>query len=273
MYIVDKIYNFFIYGIWEIDINRLNKPKAALLKFVRLIYLLVDEIMNGQLTMRAMGLVFTTLLSLVPLLAVAFSMLKAFGVQYAISDTLYNFLSPLGPKADEITAKIIEFVDNIKVGVLGSLGLIILLYNVISVMKKIEDAFNYIWKTKKSRPFFRRFSDYMSVLLVGPVFIYSAIGITASMKSNVFLQKISSIEIFGSFIDNIFLIMPYVFVCAAFTFVYIFIPNTKVQFSSALIGGIVAGFIWQSAGEAFASLVVSSTKYDAIYSGFAILIM
>jgi membrane protein len=184
-----------------------------------------------------------------------------------------KFLAPLGAKGEEITIKIIGFVENMKVGVLGSLGLAMLIYTVISVIQKIERAFNSIWKINKTRSLARRFSDYISVIIIGPVLIFSAIGLTASFMSNTIVQKIVSIEPFGTLFYFGAEISPYIIVCAAFTFLYIFIPNTKVQFKSALTGGILAGVLWETAGWAFASFSVSSTRYDAIYSGFAILIM
>jgi membrane protein len=270
----NRVANFISIDLWKIDVSKLSPLKTIAISFLRFLYLITVEILEGQLAIRAQSLVFTTLLSLVPFLAVTFSMLKAFGIQHAQADTLYNLLTPLGPKASEITGKIIGFVDNIKVGVLGSLGLALLIYTVISVIQKIEDAFNYIWRTKVLRGFFRRFSDYMSTLLVGPLFIYAAIGLTASMKSNAFVQKIESIEVFGTFINVAFQIIPFVFVWLAFTLIYYLVPNTEVKFRSALFGGVTTGVIWQTAGYAFATFVVNSTKqYDAIYSGFAILIM
>jgi membrane protein len=232
-----------------------------------------NELTDEQLTLRAMSLVYTTLLSLVPLLAVSFSVLKAFGVHTRIEIFLYHMLEPFGPKGIDLSVKIISFVENVKVGVLGSIGLSLLFYTVISLIKKIESSLNYIWKIKRPRSFARRFSDYMSVILLGPVLIFSAIGISASVMSSVVVEKLVAIEPFGTFVYTASKIMPYVLVCAAFTFIYIFVPNIKVRLKSAVIGGICAGMLWKTLGWAFASFIVTSTKYTAIYAGFAILIM
>jgi len=216
----------------------------------------------------------TTLLSIVPLLAISFSVLKAFGVHNEfVEPFLLNFLAPLGPRGEEITVKIIGFVENMKVGVLGSLGLAMLIYTAVSVIQKVEKSFNTIWKIRKTRSLARRFSDYTSVIIIGPVLIFSAIGLTASFMSNAFVQRIVSIEPFGTVFYFFAEKAPYIMVSAAFTFIYIFIPNTRVKFRSALVGGLLAGILWEAAGWAFASFIVSSTKYAAIYSGFAILIM
>ena len=244
--------------------------RHAALTILRLLYVMVQEFFEGQLILRAMGLAYTTL---VPLLAVSFSVLKAFGVHNQLEPFLYNFLIPLGPKGEEITLKIIEFVENMKVGVLGSIGLIFLIYTIISLIHEIEEAFRYIWKITRTRSFTRRFSDYMSIILIGPVLIFSALGLTASIMSTTVVQKMMAVEPLGMAVSYAGKSLPYIFVCSAFTFIYIFIPNIKVKLGSALVGGILAGVLWQTTGWIFASFVVSSTRYMAIYSGFAIVIL
>ncbi len=270
-----KRFLFFLkHDLWEIDPDSLNKYNAFIVKTLRLLNVALREFTEGQLTLRAMSLVYTTLLSIVPVLAISFSVLKAFGVHNEVAEPLLlKFLSPLGPKGEEITRQIIGFVENIKVGVLGSLGLGMLIYTVVSVIQKIESSFNSIWRIKKTRSLARRFSDYVSVIIIGPVLIFTALGLTASFMSNTFVQAIVSIEPFGTAFYYIVGKAPYIIVCGAFTFLYIFIPNTKVKFKSAFVGGLLAGILWETAGWAFASFVVSSTKYAAIYSGFAILLM
>ena len=273
-YSIKKLSNFFTRKVWEMDIAAFGTYKTFLIKSLRLFYVALREFTEGQLTLRAMSLVYTTLLSIVPLIAISFSVLKAFGVHNQVVEPfLLKFLAPLGPKGEEITFNIIGFVENIKVGVLGSFGLALLFYTVISGIQKIEKAFNYIWRIEKSRSFARRFSDYISIVLVGPVLMFLAIALTASLTNNTIIKKLISIEPFGTFFYFVAEISPYIFVSAAFTFLYIFLPNTKVKFGSALVGGIFAGVLWETTGWAFASFIVSSTKYAAIYSGFAILVM
>lgn len=259
--------------IWESDLTRASPAKIWLIRVLRVAGALHREFSRGELTLRAMGLVYTTLLSLVPLLAVSFSVLKAFDVHNQIEPVLANFMAPLGDKGVEITANIIGFVENMRVGVLGSLGLAVLIFTVVSLVQKIENAFNSIWHDTPTRSVLRRFSDYLSVMLVGPVLVFSAIGLTASMVSNRLVQKILAIEPFGTAFYLAGQVMPYLLIIAAFTFVYIFIPNTKVRLSSALTGGVIAGILWKTAGWGFAVFVAHSANYHAIYSGFAIVII
>ena len=247
--------------------------KVLLIRVLRVFYVVIRDLLEGQLTLRAMSLVYTTLLAMVPLLAVSFSVLKGFGVHNQIEPLLLNFLRPLGERGVEVTSRIIGFVDSVKAGILGSIGFALLIYTVISLIQKIERACNDTWHVNRSRPLSQKFSDYLSVILIGPVLVFSALGITASVMSTAVVQKMVAIKVFGSLMELATKLVPYLLVIAAFTFVYIFVPNTRVRFRSALTGGLVAGVLWETSGWAFASFVVKSAKYTAIYSGFAILIM
>jgi len=239
----------------------------------RITYCVSRDLFAGQLTLRAMSLVYTTLLSMVPLLALSFSVLKAFGVHNQIEPLLFDILSRMGEQGVEIGQTIIGFVNNIKVGVLGAAGLLLLFVTVISLIQKIERSFNYIWRIEHSRQLSRRFSDYLSVILVGPVLIFSSIGIIASIKNATIVQYLSSFFLLGDAIQLIGALLPYLLIIAAFCFVYIFMPNTRVNLKSALIGAVIAGFLWESTSWLFASFVASSGNYSAIYSSFAILVM
>lgn len=258
--------------LWVIDLRTLHGLRRIQVLSLRITYAVIRDLISGQLTMRAMSLVYTTLLSLIPLLAVSFSVLKAFGVHNEVKPLIYDFLAPMGERGVEIGDKIMGFVENIQVGVLGSIGLALLLYTVISLLQKIERSFNYVWRIERPRHFARRFSDYLSVILVGPVLVFTAIGITASIKTAVLLQA-GDVAMLSDGVKLIGKFVPYFLIIAAFTFVYIFMPNTKVRFLPAFTGAIVAGVLWESLGWLFASFVVSSTNYAAIYSSLAILIL
>jgi membrane protein len=260
-------------SIWEPDLHTKSGWQARLLLSLRIIYAVIRDAIDGQITLRAMSLVYTTLLSLVPLLAVSFSVLKAFGVHNQIEPMLLTFLQPLGDKSTEITERIIGFVENMKAGVLGSLGLVLLLYTVVSLIQKIERAFNFIWRVKTHRSFAQRFSDYISVVIVGPILIFTAIGITASISNASIIQQLGAIQPFGEIINFAARFTPYLLIITAFAFVYILIPNTKVKVRSALIGAITAGILWETTGWAFASFVANSSKYTAVYSALATLMI
>jgi membrane protein len=210
------------------------------------------------------------LLSIVPLLALSFSVLKAMGVHQRMEPLLYQFFEPMGPQGIEVAERILGFVDNMKVGVLGFVGLALLVYTVISLVQKVERSFNMIWRVPEMRSMAQRFSNYLSVIMVGPLLMVSAIGVTATIFSSNAVQRFMEIEPFGSLIVLVSRFTPFFLVVGAFTFVYVFIPNTRVKLRYAFIAGLVAGISWQAAGMIFASFVAGSTKYAAIYSGFAV---
>ena len=273
MYTLDRLQTRIMDTLWGVDLSLMSPVRTRVVRLSRGVYALARDLADGQLSLRAMSLVYTTLLSLVPLLAVSFSVLKAFGVHNKIQPVLLQFLEPLGAKGVEITAQILVFVENIKVGVLGALGLGMLVYTVISLLQKVEQAFNYTWNIQQPRPLIQRFSQYLSVLTVGPVLVFSALGLTATLMSQSLAQQIIGAAPLGGIISALTRLAPYVLIVAAFTFAYIFVPNTKVRFASALVGGMIAGALWQLSGWAFATFVVTSTRYTAIYSGFAIVIV
>ncbi len=240
--------------MWRDKLRTCTPARRLLLSALRLGYVMLRELLGGQLNLRAMSLVYTTLLSLVPLLAVSFSVLKGFGVHNQIEPILFNFLEPLGEKGREVGEQIIGFVENVKAGVLGSVGLAFLLYTVISLIQKVESAFNFVWQVDRLRSLSQRFSSYLSVILIGPVLVFSALGITASFMSLDLVQRLLTIEPFGYLFVVASKLMPYVLICAAFTFIYVFIPNTRVRVGAALVGALVGGVLWQSTGCAFAAL-------------------
>lgn len=258
--------------IWESDISVFPRWKMALWFLLRIGHSIIRDLAQGMITLRAMSLVYTSLLSLVPLLAVSFSVLKGFGVHNQIEPFLLYYTVPFGEPGIEVTMRIVEFVNNIKVGVLGSLGLVMLLYTVISLIQKIEAAFNFTWHVTQPRPLVQRFSNYLSIILIGPVLVFSAIGLGASMMSTSLMKQLMAMQPFGWMIGYAQSVLPYVLILSAFTAIYIVVPNTKVRFTSALFGAAISALLWQAMGYGFASFIANSPNYTAIYSAFAILI-
>jgi membrane protein len=240
---------------------------------LRLLYALGRDLGSGLLSLQAMSLVYTTLLSLVPLLAVSFSVLKGFGVHNELEPMLMQALHPLGAGAQEIVERLIGYVDNTNVRVLGAVGLAVLLYSVMSLISKIEQVFNLTWRIDRQRPWAERFSRYLSVLLVGPVLLFSAVAASASLRGTVVVQQMVDIEPLGFLLHTAERLVPYLLITLAFTFVYSFVPNTRVRLRPALVGALVAGLLWLTAGSLFADFMAGSTRYAAIYSGLAILIL
>lgn len=266
--ITQRAYDF----MWSDDISQVSALHRRFVLTLRMIYAIARDLSEGQITLRAMSLVYTTLLSLVPLLALSFSVLKGFGVQNQIRPMLLTLLEPLGEKGLQIADQVIGFVNNIKVGVLGAIGLGLLIYTVISLLQKIEHAFNYVWRVKDARPFAQRFSQYLSVLMTGPLLIFSAVGVTAAFFGSSVVKSLVEIEPLGALFELAATLLPFLFVIAAFCFVYVLMPNTRVRIAPALVGATVAGILWQTLGWGFAAFIAGSSNYTAVYASFAIVI-
>lgn len=260
-------------AIWTPRLAHLPVWRMRAVRVVRLFIVLFRDVFEGELTLWTMSLVYTTLLSMVPLLALSLSVLKAFGVHNQVEPLMQNLLAPLGEQGNEITSRLIGFIEHMNVGVLGAVGLALLLYTVVSLMQKIEESFNAIWHVTQLRSLGERFSRYLSLLLVGPVLVFAALGISAAALNSEVAQGLLAIPPLGRLVVGIGQLVPYVLVISAFTFFYLFVPNTHVRFAPAFAAGVLGGVLWQSAGWGFAVFVASSTRYAAIYSSFAILVL
>jgi membrane protein len=246
------------------------EPANWLLDVLRYPFALVRDLLTGELNLRAMGLVYTTLLSLVPLAAFAFAVLKGLGVHRDLEPLIYEFLHPIGERATELTAQFMDFVDNVRGDVLGSVGLAFLLYTVVSTIQKLEEAFNFAWHVERPRSIMRRVSEYLSLMVVGPVFIVVVFSLFGALGSHSTMRWLTHNEPFGTIVRAFGVIGPFLFVTGVFTFLYSFVPNTRVRLKAAFIGGLVAGLLWAGSGALFARVVAASTQMVAIYAGFAI---
>ena len=259
--------------IWSDKLERRGVAGRITVIILRYLYGLIRDMFSGQLTLRAMSLVYTTLLSIVPLIAFSFSVLRGFGVHNRLEPLLFEMLAPLGERGAEITSQIIELVDGVRGGVLGGISLAFFIYTAISMVQKVEESLNYVWYVTKPRSLARRLTHYTIVLLIGPVLIVVALGMIASLKSTTAVQFFLTNEALGPLFVATSKLTPYLLVFGVFTFLYIYMPNARVRFKSALVGGIAGGFIWATLSTLFTTFVVLSTRTQLIYSGFAIAII
>ena len=255
------------------DILRIKDPdawggmKGRLFTFLQTVYQICVSFSTHQGTLRAAALTYTTLLSLVPLLAIAFAVLKGFGVQNALEPLLQQ----VAGDSEETISNIIGYVNNTNVKSMGAIGLLFLIVTVISLLERIEEAFNVTWGVLETRPIQRRFSDYLSVVIVGPILLLAATSMTTSLQSQWLVKWLIEHTYLGDTILLLFRMMPYLFIWLAMIFLYIFIPNTRVRLGSAVVGGVLAGTAWQIAQWGYFHFQVGVANYNAIYGTMAAL--
>jgi membrane protein len=265
---LDKIKDFLRRDVWEFDVGELSRARAFLLRQVQVAVLVGRDFHADRCMLRASALTYTTLLSIVPLLALMFSLLKGLGVQNTLEPII---LGKIAIGSEQIVTEIIRYINNTNVGRLGAFGLVALVLTVLALLSNIEETFNQIWGVRETRSLFRRFADYSSVLIFGPIFVLAAISMTTTLESQAFVLKLLEMAYVGKAIFLLFKVLPFVAMWAAFTFLYIFMPNIRVGFRAALLGGVFGGTLWQLAQWAYLFFQVGVARYNAIYGTMAAL--
>jgi membrane protein len=250
----------------------MGPPWGTTLRVLRYPAALIRDWLGGDISIRAMSLAYTTLLSLVPLMVFSFAILKGLGARGDLNFIVHEFFRPVGSAATQLTESVMQFVANMRGELLGSIGLAFLVYTVITTIQKVETSFNFVWRVGRSRSIGRRFTEYLSVMILGPVLLAVAIGLLGTAEHSPFAQRLQSVAPFAVISNALGQIAPYVIVTAVFTFMYSFIPNTQVQFRAALIGGVTAGVMWALVGKAFTAVILYSSQLVAVYTGFAIVL-
>ncbi|GAB4246793.1 MULTISPECIES: YihY/virulence factor BrkB family protein [Deferrisoma] len=213
--------------------------------------------------LRASALTYSTLLSLVPLLALAFSVLKGLGVQRRLEPLI---LRHLAAGNTEIASRVLEYVERTKVGSLGAVGLVALIVTAVAVIGNVELSLNDIWQVRRGRSPVRKVADYLSMLILGPVLLFASISLTTSLQSPAVLERL---QVLGPVLRGGLRLLPFAAVWVAFTALYVILPNRKVPIRSALVGGVVAGTMWQVAEWAYIEFQIGVAKYNAIYGAMA----
>jgi len=255
--------------LFEADVSQRGWGARTAIFWIRFWLVILDKFRDGGLHWRSTSLAYTTLLSLVPFLAVAFSLLKGFGAHNRMEPVLLQLLEPLGDKGAEIGSRILSYVDNLNFAVLGFTGICLTFWTVISLLTRVEESFNAIWQVPGVRTWGRRFSDYLSLSLVGPLFMVAGLGTSKVVFDYRNLYQEMGNEVLSGLLMTVSQLIPFLLVSAAFGFVYAFLTNCRVRPLPALAAGVFTSLAWYGIGHLFAELVVSSSRYSAIYSSVA----
>jgi membrane protein len=258
--------------IWYYPMAEISKGKSFLIKQLRIIALTARGFSNDYVQLRASALTFYSLLSIIPVAAIAFAIAKGFGLDQNLEELL--------TKGSQVQNKEIinwllvnarSALQETRGGYIAGVGMVILFWSVMALLNRIEDSFNHIWQIKFPRPWFRKFTDYLTIMLIAPVFIIlsSSFTIFVSTSLTEFMYKAPILEVFKPLITFLFKFTPYFLTWITLTILFIIMPNAKVKFGSALISGIITGTILQILQWFYIDLQFGITKLSAIYGSFA----
>ena len=270
---IGRAWRFFSYDIWQRDLGDLSGTSRYLYKTARVIYLAARGVIQDDCFFRSMALTYITVLSLVPLLAFSFSLAKGLGLYHTlVKDTIQPLIDRTFADAPEMHAaldRVLEFVNETKMSKLGVPGLVLLVYTVIKLLSTIERSFNDIWSVRRARSILRKVSDYLTIVLVTPIFLIVATTFTFAAQNNAVVDFLRESMHLGVVVDVVLKLVPIVAMWLGFSFVYLTMPNTRTRIGSALLGGFVAAVMWQGALVLHIKFQVGIARYNALYSSFA----
>ncbi len=266
--LIERAKRFLEHDLWEFDPAEQRWWRRFMLSQGQILTIVARGFFADGCMLRASALTFTTLLSIVPLLALMFSVLKGFGVQNELEPLLLNKLAVGG---GAVVTRIVEYINNTNVARLGTIGLIFLVLTVLTLLSNIEKSFNDVWGVKETRTLLRRFTDYFSIVTIGPLFVVAAISMTSTLKSQGLVQALLEHAFLGDLLVLLFNVLPFMVMWLAFAGLYLFMPNVKVSPRAALIGGVFGGTLWQLSQWGYLNFQVGVARYNAIYGTMAAL--
>jgi membrane protein len=271
---MQRIVDFLERGIWRMRIRTLQRRRRyVLLRALRVLLLAIRGFDEDRCQLRASALTFYSLLSIVPVFAMAFGIAKGFGLDDKLNAVIANYMQ--GQEA--VLGHVVEFSRNMLLtangGVVGGIGVALLFWSVIKVLGNIEHSFNVIWGVKQDRNLARRISDYLSVMLICPILLIVSSSATVFVTSQVQLFADRFIAL-GPLREMLLLslsILPYLVIWTMCTFLYMFMPNTRVSWKAGITAGIIAGSLFQLVQWIYITFQVGVAKYNAVYGSFAAL--
>lgn len=255
-----NLQNFFWLGLWQ---DKYQRPAGRFaVKALRLLVLAGRGLIKNQSLVRSSALAYATILGFIPLFALLFAILQAIGLPRLLAT---YFLENLAPGSQEFVTQILFYIENTKVTSLGVFGVVVLLCDLVIVMTNVEKAFNKTWQVSRTRTWSRKISDYLSIFLIFPILIAVAISISSSFLGIQQLHQILKAVMPEIFFTATRWLVSLGMLWLAFIFIYLVMPNTRVNFWSAVLGGVVGGSVWQLAQWIFIWIQGASAYYNAIY--------
>lgn len=266
---IKQIWKFLTYDIWRITEDEVTRTTFSLLNIVKTIFLCIDIFIKERLANKASALTYSTLLAIVPILAIVFAIARGFGFEQLMESQVMQGFGGNTETVQYILKFVNSTIAETKNGIFIGIGLVMLFWSVLVLINNMEITFNQIWQVKKARSVYRKTTDYLSMLLLMPILIVLSSGLSifiGTMVKN--FEDYTLLAPLGKFLIRM---IPFVLTWCMFTALYIFMPNTKVKFKHALISGILAGSAYQAFQYLYIGSQMSVSRYNAIYGSFAAL--
>ena len=257
--------------IWHAPLSEFSRWKTILIRQIRIIVLAARGFTNNKVQIRASALTFYSVLSVVPIAAIAFAIAKGFGLDQVLEQELIKDFKAQEEVLNWLLTNARHALDATKGGYIAGIGIIILFWSVMSLLNHIENSFNHIWQIRISRPWYRKFTDYITIMLIAPIFIIvsSSVTVLVNTELNEFMARAPILDFFKPIISFLFKAVPYLLIWFSLTALFIVMPNTRVRFRSAVVAGIVSGTILQMLQWLYFDLQFGISKYNTIYGSFA----
>lgn len=261
--IIAKGTKFVTVDIWHFQKGQVSNRSFSLIKVARVVVLATKKYMSDNCKDKASALTYYTVLSIVPLAAMAFGIAKAFGFDTSLSNSIYELFKGHEEVAEYVMSFADSYLSNIKGGLVAGVGFAMLIWTVMSLLGNTERTFNQIWETKKSRSIIRKFSDYISIVLIAIVAIAGYSSFTVNMSGAL---KDSEFQHIWQLLLSV---SPCLLICVGLALVYFILPTSKVKFSAALLGGSVAGIAMIITQFVYLYFQIGMSKNNAVYGSFA----
>lgn len=262
---LNHLKQFFTRDIWRISEEEVAPLKRMMYRSIKIVILTIQQFFNDRISVRASALTYSTLLSIIPILAILFAIAKGFGFDSIIESQFRNNLN--GEQADLFISWINSYLQHTKSGVFIGIGIIMLLWSIFILTDDIERSFNSIWQVKSTRTVFRKFTDYFSMILILPLLIVFSSGLTIFMST--YVKQMETFEVLAPVLQFLVQLIPYALTWGMFICLFVFIPNTKVKFKYAWLPGILAGSAFQAWQFFYINSQIWVSNYNAIYGSFA----
>ena len=257
--------------IWHTPLADISKSKLFLIKQLRIAILAARGFTNDKVQLRASSLTLYTLISIIPVIAIAFAIAKGFGLDQNLEQLIIKEMQTHPEFFSWLLEKAQTAISQTRGGYLAGIGAIVLLWAVMSLLDQIESSFNQIWQIRSSRPWYRKFTDYLALMLIAPVFLIAASSVTVFIGTELsdFMNRVAILDFFKPIVSFFVKVIPYFIFWIVLTIVYMTLPNTKVKFLPALVSGIISGTILQLLQWIYIDLQFGISRLSAIYGSFA----